>query len=183
LGTSINNRVIIYSIKANRWSYGELNTHRISEYASTGYNLDTLTSVLGLADIDAASFNVDSAVYKGGTLNLVAFGSDHKAATLSGSALTAVIESSEIGVTGQRVFTRGVRPIVDGNAPTITVRVGSRDKLDSNVNYTLSAGLDAAGVANVRKNARFQRYEVSIAGGFDHASAVETEDRVMRGRR
>lgn len=180
---SVNNKLIIYNVKADRWSHADVTTQHIAEYASGGYDLDTLTSSLGLADIDTASFRVDSSVYKGGALNVVAFDSTNKAATFDGAALAATITTKEIGMSGKRMNTRGVRPLVEGSSSASTVRIGSRSKPEGNVSYSLGKTTNDYGIADIRKNERFQRFEVSITGGFDHAYGVDVEARVHSGRR
>lgn len=182
-GTTVNNRIAIYNIKANRWAYGEVNTQHIAEFATSGYNLDTLTSSLGLADIDTASFRMDSSIYKGGALNIIAFDSSNQGASFDGAALTATLTTKEIGEHDKRLFTRGVRPLVEGAGATASVRIGTREKTNGNVTYTMSQAVNDSGIADVRKASKYNRYEVSISGGFDHAYGVDVEGRLQSGRR
>jgi len=173
--SSVNNRVIIYNWAANKWSYGEVDTEVLSEYVSPGFTLDELTTVIGLADIDSESINVDSDTYKGGALNIQAFGTDHKAATFSGTGLTASLTTREVSDESHRILeTSTVRPDVQG-ASSMTVQVGTRDKTSDSVAYTAETSLNEIGVADIRKDGRYQRYQVNITNGFDHAKGVKVE--------
>jgi hypothetical protein len=55
---AINNRIIIYNMLADKWSYAELDTEVIDEYVSSGFTLDDLDTPLP-SGIDINSINVD----------------------------------------------------------------------------------------------------------------------------
>lgn len=174
-GAAVNDKLIIFNWGANRWSYAEVDTEILAEYVSSGFTLDELTSAVGLADIDSASFPVDSDAYKGGALNIQAFGSDHKAATFSGVGLDACLTTKEIADPSHRILeTSGVRPDVEG-AVTQTVQVGTRDKTSDSVVLSSAAALNDIGVADVRVDGRYQRFQVNITNGFSKAKGVKIE--------
>lgn len=179
-----NNRLIVYNWASERWAYGEVNTELLAEFVSTGFNLDNLDTVLPNG-IDIDSIAVDSTAYLGGTLGLQAFTPDHKSADFSGAALTAEFDTVEIqGAGNQRLFTNSVRPLVEGSSATdVSVCVLSRDRLEDNPMASPERAVNDIGEANIRKNSRYQRYRVKVAGGFEHAYGVEVHQRKQAGRR
>lgn len=179
-----NNRLLVYSLFADKWSFAEVDTEVIDEYVSPGYDLDTLTTIL-TNGIDTDSIPVESTEYKGGDINVSAFDSLHQAATFAGAPLTAILETAEQrSMVNERLYINNLRPIIEGSAATvITGEVGYRDRLSDNVNYTFAKGENGInGQINVRRNARFMRYRLNITGGFDHALGVIPNDLVGGGR-
>lgn len=171
---AINNRLIIYNWAAKKWSYAEIDTQVIAEYVSAGFTLDELDTPLS-SGIDIDSIPMESTQYLGGVLGLQAFDSSNQAATFSGAALQATIDTKELGGGSRRTIVNGIRPMVeaDGNT-TITVALGTRDSLNASTSYSVARSLNArSGIADIRANARYLRARVVINGDFDHASGVE----------
>lgn len=180
-----NDRLIIYNWVADKWSYAEIDTQLLAEYVATGYDLDGLDTPLP-SGIDIDSIPVDSDQFSGGALNIMAFDSDNKSATFSGSALTACIDTREISHGSQeRLFVNSLRPLVEGDSNTaITVQVGSRNKLDSNSAFSIAKSLNGInGECSLRVNARYQRYRLNISGGFQHANGVKIQHAETGARR
>lgn len=170
-----NNRLLIYHWGSDRWSYAEVDTEVISSTASAGYSLDALDAVL--ADIDSESIPVDSPAYKGGVIALVAFDSSHKASTFSGTALTAELETTELSQPDfSKTFTTEMRPLIDTDG-TISMCVGHRDQQHDNITYDTALSMNSIGSFNTMTEKRYQRFKVSISGGFDHANGVLTDSR------
>ena len=181
----INNRLIIYNWAADKWSYAEVDTQIIDEFVSPGFSLDALDGPLPLG-IDLDSIPVDSDQFAGGNLNLQAFDDQNRSATFDGMPLAATIDTKEIsGPNNSRMFTNSVRPLVEASGtPTITVEVGTRNRLQENVTFTAPKALNQVnGEANFRANSRYQRYRVNIADGFIHGNGVRTSSRLSGGRR
>lgn len=176
-GLALNSRVIIYNWGVDRWSYAEIDAEMIAEYVSPGYTLDELDAIIG-SDIDTNSISVDSDAYKGGSLNVQVFGVDHKSATFDGTPLVASITTKELGAGHKVVDTTAVRPVVEGSQATSTVQIGYRNQSNENVSYTAARATNDIGEANIRKNSRYQRYQVNISGGFDQATGVDVRSRV-----
>ena len=182
---NINNRIIIYNWAADKWSYAEVDTQIIDEFLSPGFSLDALDGPLP-GGIDADSIPVDSDQFAGGNLNLQAFDSLNQSATFDGMPLTATLDTKEIGGEGnRRLFCNSVRPLVEADSgATITVGIGSRNRLQDNVNFTAQRALNSInGEANFRQNSRYQRYRVQVANGFRHGNGVQPQLRSMKGRR
>ena len=181
----INNRLIIYNWAADKWSYAEVDTQILDEFVSPGFSLDALDGPLPLG-IDLDSIPVDSDQFTGGGLNVQAFNSSNEAATFDGMPLAATLDTKEVsGPDNSRMFTNAVRPLIEASGtPTITVEIGSRNRLQENVSFTAPKALNQInGEANFRVNSRYQRYRVNIADGFIHGNGVKTQSRLNGGRR
>lgn len=167
-GSTLNDRVLIYSWVTNRWSWGEIETEHLGEYVSPGFTLDGLDTPLP-AGIDSDSIPVDSAAYQGGNLpTLLAFDSTHAAGTLSGSPLVATIDTQEIS-DRQMLNLRGCRPHIEGASAVITCQVGSRDKMNSSYSFGTEESENDLGEFSLRSNERYSRLRFNITGGFDKA--------------
>ena len=180
----INNRLLIYNWAVDRWSYAEVDTQIIDEFVSPGFSLDALDALLG--DIDTNSIPVDSDAYKGGVLNLQAFNSSNQAAVFDGVPLVGTIDTKEIAAPDQkRLITNSVRPLIEATGvSTITVEVGTRNRLQDNVAFTLPMATNGInGEVSIRKNARYQRFRVNVANGFEHGDGVKINARTSGERR
>ena len=166
------NRLLIYNWAADKWSHCEINLECIAEFLSLPVTLDGLDTIL-TGGIDADSIPVDSPAFQGGTLSMIGFGTDHKAGTFSGDALTAELETVEMGESS-RFSVRNARPLVDGGA-TVTVADGYRNSQSENYAYGPLKGLTDLGVANFRNNARYHRLKVRVEGGFTNAIGVDAD--------
>lgn len=167
------NRLLIYNWSSKRWAYAEMNVELIGEFASVGYNLDTIGAVLG-GNIDSASIPVDSEAYSGGGLALLGFNSSHEASTFDGEPLTAEIDTKEIEIPDRRMFVNGVRPIIDAStSPTIEIAPVTRNLSDATPSVgSFKARNMRTGKVDMRVDARYHRYRTKIAGGFTHAKEV-----------
>lgn len=182
---TINDRLIIYNWGADKWAEAQIDTQIIDEFVSPGFSLDALDGPLP-GGIDADSIPVDSDQFAGGGINIQAFNSSNQAATFDGAPLTSIIDTKEIsGPDNSRMFTNSIRPLIESPASaTITGQVGSRNRLQDNVNFSIAKALNAVnGEISVRENSRYQRYRINIDGGFDHANGVRVNSRLNGGRR
>ena len=163
--------MMIFHIPSGKWAYARVNTEVIFEAASPGYTLDGLDSLF--ADIDSESIAVDSRAYLGGAILLGCFDSSHKLATFDGDALTAEIETGDMG-SGPRFWAQSMRPLVEAG-DTITVCVGYRNDLTENVTWGAALSPVSTGDIPCRVNARYQRFKMSISGGFTRAHGLEVD--------
>lgn len=92
-----------------------------------------------------------------------------------GTPLTATFETGSADLNpGGRAVVTGVRPFVNGG--TVTVRVGRQENLDDSVTYSASTSINhRSGMADLRIEGRYQRVELTIAGGFTTAQGIEIE--------
>jgi hypothetical protein len=178
-------RILVYNYAPNvqRFTYAELSLEWLGSYATVSANLDTLDSVLGSGGIDINSIPVDTDAYLGGVASFLAFTSLHEAATFDGTALTAEIDTTEVGLENARMMINGVRPIVTGGPTMLQVAPLTRNL--PNDNAALGSFVDQnadTGQCDLRSSGRYQRFRVKIVGGFRNAQRVEYEVK-KRGRR
>jgi hypothetical protein len=162
-------RLICYKPDVQRWSVIDVAAELIFEYTQSAYDLDTIDALL-TSGIDTNSFNMDASPYQGGTLGFVAFGTDHKLSTFSGTPLTATIETGEIGEPMARNTVNSSRALTDG---TTTMCIAGRDNQNVSYSYGTASTENAKGEFDFRSSARFHRFKASITGGFDHAQGVQ----------
>lgn len=106
-------------------------------------------------------------------------GSSVRLGIFAATAGTAILETGDMElVEGGRGYCDSFKPNVEssGTAPTVTVRVGSRDSLSSASSYSATATpYTRTGVANVRTDAKYMRVETQIVGNFRKAIGVEID--------
>lgn len=173
--------ILIYSWDLDRWSVVDgTQTQLLLRFASPGYTLEQLDDFS--SNLDLLTPSLDDRFWSGGDLSLAAFTASKRVATFSGDNLKATLETSEFGTPGKRSYVAGVRPLVDGGAPTCSV--GWRDDEKSPLTYTAPTSAGADGVCPQRKAARYMRAQVIVPAGstWNHAQGVEPELR-PEGRR
>ena len=163
--------LIIYDIKTDSWSFVQIDHQIIYFGRSQGFTLEGLDSIN--SSLDALPASLDADLYKGGQLALFVFDTNNKSGTFNGSALTARIETGEVATEDMELlFCDRVRPLVTGATATNTVFLATRDSLNSDFTYTSGQTVNNIGEHNFRKTARYMRFRVDIAGGFDEAIGV-----------
>lgn len=160
--------LIIYDWTTGQWSRAEQDTEMIFSGRSPGTDLEGLDSIS--SDIDALTQSLDSDQWKGGALSLWGFDTTHKSGSFSGSALTATLETAEVGnPDSSMIYVNGIRPLVDGDGASNRVYVGTRDVQNNNYSYGNSIFPNSIGEHNTRAAARYFRFRVDISGGFERA--------------
>lgn len=170
-------RVLFYDWALQRWSYAELDIQWIGEFASSGYTLDTLDTVL-TSGIDASSISVDSVAYQGGLINIGAFNSSNQICTFSGEPLTAAFETGEVNADDDTVMTHSIRPHVD-EGMDVRCRVVYRDDQRNTPDETIQKMVNGNGRAHIRKRARYVRAKTEVLAGFKTAFGASLHGRVM----
>ncbi len=110
-------------------------------------------------------------------MGLYGFDTAHKSGDFSGSALTARLETAEIASEdGSVLYCDNVRPLVQGATATNTVYLATRSTLTTDHTYTSGVTQNSVtGEHNLRDAARYMRFRVDIAGGFEHALGVRVK--------
>jgi hypothetical protein len=111
------------------------------------------------------------------THGLYAFNSSNVLCRFTGTAGSATIETGDAEfVEAGRTYCDSFKPNVEssGTAPSITIRVGYRDSLNTAPTYTAATTPHSrTGVANVRVDAKYMRVETTITGNFEKAVGIE----------
>lgn len=165
------NELIIYHWPTGRWGQADINVETLTEYASPGYSLDDLDTIL--ADIDSASISVDSPDYRGGSVSLGAFDSNHTLGLFSGNDLDGVFETGEImSGTGEKLYVHSVRPLVEGLGQ-YSAAIGSRNQQNQVVSFGAAKPVNRLGECRFHVNTRFPRVKLICVNGFNHATGFE----------
>lgn len=170
------NVAVAYHWPTGKWS--TLDPNEDIEFVFYGGTFTlTLEELDAYGNLDTLAYSLDSPVWQGGADILSGFNTDHELGYFNGTALSAIIDTSEIGgdeVTGESY----VRPYVEGDSgTTVTVQIGTRSSLTTAVSYGTATSLDSDGKANVRGNARYIRARFNISGGFTLATGFDSDIR------
>ena len=171
-GSSTNNRVIIYDWSIGKWSYGEVDTEILFEFATAGYTADTLDTLI--PDVDTTTLpSFDSPYYQGGVISVAAFDTSHRTATFNGDPLTAVFETGEM-LGPVRTFITKIRPLASDYG-SMTVQIASRSTLASSASFGSVSTMNSLGEFTTRANARFHKFRLTISGGFTRAVGLDVD--------
>ena len=164
------NRIIIYNWITKRWAFVDVEVEFIFNGFTSGFTLEQLDT---FGTLDTLQYSLDSSAWKGGNVLLAGASTSDQIGFFNGSPLDSVIETSEFG--GQNITKlRGIRSYVEGDQNTaITVQVGYRPTLRVNPTWTTAASLNANGIADILKSARYMRARLKISGGFSHAKGID----------
>lgn len=167
------NKLLIYNYEENRWSRAEDDVEFMASGVTTAITLDDLDDYF--ASLEIVTPSLDSENWAGGNNTILSLDADYKLGGFSGLAGSATIDGAEAElVPGGVTRVQGVKPLVNGDAPTLTVAVGSRDSLGSAVEYTAARTPNArTGFADFRSEARYHRARVQIEGSFASAVGIE----------
>lgn len=164
------NEGIVMDIDSGRWSHFEAEIEWIRNALGEATTLESLNAIS--ASIDDLMISLDSRLWQGGAITLIAFDSAHKSGTLSGTALDAVIETMEKqAALGRRSMNTRIRPEIDG-ASSITVAPGSRDSQSDAVTWGSPVSEERDQGYPIRVDARYHRLRCNISGGFTRARGV-----------
>jgi hypothetical protein len=171
------NKIVVYDPTLERWSEIE----QVHELLWVGAGAATTLEDLDVPypDLDAMDISLDSPRWIGGNEQLAMFDSTHMSGFFDGPPRTATITTREYMFDGeQRVRLRGFRPMVRGDAVSISARVGRRNDIALDPTYTDPATPNAeGGRVRCRTNARFHRIELSVGGNWEEAFGVMVEGR------
>lgn len=167
-------KLLVYNWVSSRWSYIELGTlDFIFTGYTPGYTLEQLDTIS--ADLDALPYSLDSSAWMGGRALPFGFDSGGQIGAFDGDNEGVTLDTGEFPIGERRVFCRGVRPIADLSAGTITCAIGHRDTQGGTVTYTTATSQGSDGVCPQRKSARYMRARIVINDGatFSHIQGVE----------
>lgn len=168
-------RVIIYNIAENRFSWAEEAIQLLFNSYTTSTTLDSVDSIY--TSIDDVDISMDSPLWQGGVPIVQGF-DGNRIGTLTGSALVARLETSEFDAAPfGYVFVRGARPLVTGNPSGLTVALSVRTAQDNAGRSfgTATSRTTRTGICDFRKQGRFISAQVDITGGFDRAMGLQID--------
>lgn len=166
------NRLLIYNWALQRWSQAEVACELVFRSLSEGYTLEGLDAT-GYT-LDQLPYSLDSRAWTGGSPFLSAIDPAHRLALFNGATLAAELETTNVALDGgMRIFVTGVRPLIDGAAPT--VEIGAADTPQASPAFTAAAGVGADGRVPARLAARYVRIRMKVAAAatWTHTQGFE----------
>lgn len=165
------NKILCYDFARDRWTEITQVHELLWEASSAGVTLEGLDSLY--SDVDSIPVSLDDTLFVGGQRSVAMFDSSYKHGFFSGSPMEATIETSEVMLDpSHRSRVNKFRPLIEGTNVTVTARIGSRNDLLDDVEYTESLSPRTGGIFPCRRNARFQRLELTISGEWTRALGV-----------
>lgn len=168
-GSNINNAVIIYNYRDQKWAHGLIDTALVINARTAGYTLEQLDQ---FGNMDTLAASLDSPVWQGGISFPASIGTDFRFGSLSGPALTAVFETGDLALDGRRSYINGVRPLNEGGSTLVTL--GTKKLITDAITWGPERAVTpATGKADFRSSAFYQRIRSRIVGGFTKALGVD----------
>ena len=130
-------RILCYNYSADRWSYVDIATQRVSSAFTTGTTLEALDNIS--TDIETFTDSFDSRIWQGGTLFFSAFDGNNKFGTFSGNNLEATISIGEQEYAdGKRTFLTSINPVIDVQPKVAsgTIAITGKTINGTNTNFT-----------------------------------------------
>jgi hypothetical protein len=168
------NRIIAYNYMEKRATRATDEIELLATGLTTAISLDDLDALF--ASIDDVTPSLDSYVWQGGSDLLTGFDADFKRGEFSGTPGTAVIDGQEVELNpGRYTRIQGVKSLVVGTSPTVTVALGSRNSLGEAVTYSDAVSPTAStGFSDFDEDeSRYVRARTNITGDFDSALGVQ----------
>jgi hypothetical protein len=172
------NKILIFNYGVRRWSYiGDLNIEFLARTVTPATALDSLDTPY--PSIDAMLISLDGSFFAGGISMFVCFDSSHRLSIFNGSAMPAMVDTTEkqlVGnVHGGFAYVTDVRPMVQGVSAGVTLAVGTRNLLTQSASFAAAVAPVSAGFCPVRSTARYHRFRLNTTTDFDHILGVDVE--------
>jgi len=157
-------------------------------YAELSLSLEDYSTLYPDLD-DPDNPSLDSEELTGNPIpKLACFTTDHKLAFFSGAQLAWTVDTVEAElIPGRRANVNGVRSVASGTN-TLTVALGTRNRVNDAVTFGSGVAQNAFGVHPFRANARYVRARISgLSGGGEGGDSMEdvqgisTEDLIADG--
>lgn len=166
--------LLFYNWVAQKWTYARVTCEVLVASLTKGYTLEGLDAVY--PNIDTMPVSLDDPTLTGGAIRFAAFTSDRKLAWFTGSAVAALLETSDQQINPMgRAMTRYVTPIADTTAATI--KVGVKERQGDSFSWSDAASQESSGRCPVRKSGRFfrVRLEIPAASTWTHVNVVDVD--------
>ena len=141
--------------------------------SQSGLTLENLDAIAPGGSLDAMTLSLDSyatAVQP----QLAAFNSANMLGFFTGPNLQGIIQGAEQGTDGRRITLSGFRPITD--AATLYGSVSYRDTQAATPIVSAEVGMSSrTGRIDIRRDSRYQRYQVRIPAGTNWTFAAGYE--------
>ncbi len=167
------NEIIIYSYRENKFSHSIQVVEYLFTSAASNVTIDELTDPL---ESYVYSFD-DPSLRQGARGRLAAFNQAHTYGLFNGVNMAATMDTGEYSAPNHhRVFTNGVRPIVDLAVPAATVQTAMRDQMIGGpITFEANVAQELDGVCPILADARYMRFRVNLPEAAVWQQAVGVE--------
>jgi len=170
------NKIICFDYGRGRWSHIDQACDLLWEASGSAVTLEGLDSLY--ADLDVIPISLDSPTLIGGQRTLAGFFTDYKSGFFNGEERTATIVTREYMFDGdRRTRVGGFRPMVEGDAVSITARIGTRNDIAEAVIWSDILTPRTGGRVVCRTNGRYHRVELNVGGTWSKAFGVIVDKR------
>ena len=170
------NKIVCFDYGRGRWSHIDQVCELLWEASGAAVTLEGLDSIY--PDIDAMPISMDSPTLIGGQRTLAGFFSDYKSGFFNGAARTATIVTREYMFDGdRRTRVGGFRPMVEGDAVSLTARIGTRSDIAQPVVWSELKTPRTGGRVVCRTNGRYHRIELNVSGDWSKAFGILVDKR------
>lgn len=174
-------RIIVYDWMLERWAIVRASGEFITSLATPGLTLEGLDTAYG-TNIDTIALGSLDDISISSQVRLAGVDTTHKMGFFSGGSLEAIMETSEHGGDGRRIYVRGYRPVTD--ATSIFGSVSQRENLQAAPTYTSESQVNGIGKIDTRVSTRYARGKVRIPAGeiWTYASGLEPDVKLEGGK-
>lgn len=177
-GSTENDCVIVYDIRAQQWTYAEIGVQILYQSRTSSLTLEGLDDFY--TSIDDIPGSLDDSIFQGGTIFMAGFDQDNKHGYFTGLPLDGEIQTGEVRLAGSRNSrVNAVEPIIEGSC---SVRLGYRQNKQDDVTWTSSVATNSYGVCDFNVEARYHRAKILPTGSWDKLQGLEIEAH-SRGRK
>jgi hypothetical protein len=169
-----------YTKPVNKFSLVNLDHDFLTHTAQGGIDIDSLVNIY--PTIDEVPISLDSPEFQGSEVETLAAFVGGVLYNWGGPTVDAVIESSETQLAQNKSQVNEIMPLVSGGNPTITLQMGTRNRLNDDVMWSAIRGQERNGYIKFRSDARYQRARMYLSGEWEHALGVDIPDPVATGR-
>lgn len=175
-GTGRNVEVLAYDFGLERWAPIQIS---VDEFFTARTTLSTTLERLDAIypNLDTMPISLDSSEFSGSEeQTLAVFTQNKKMAFFGSTPMTAYIDTQEVELYGPfQSFLQGLRPNVTGNMPTVSISVGTRNKLDDAITWGSYVTMNDQGRCPFRRQGRFHKARVKLEGEWETFVGVDPE--------
>ena len=165
--------IITYSYRENRFAHTKVPLEYIFNSALSNVTAEELT-----APAESYTVSFDSPAFRsGGRARLAGFSASSAYGLFQGPNMEAAIATGEFSAPeGRRIFVNHARPLIDVQAPAVTMQIAMRDQMiGESVVYGDPVYQEIDGQCSIFADARYMRFRTNIPAGipWQHAVGVQ----------
>jgi hypothetical protein len=175
-GSGRNVELLVYDFSVQRWALVVVSIDILFAARTTlSTTLEGLDAIY--PDLDTMPLSLDSSEFQGSQeQTLAVFTQNKKMAFFGSSPMTAYIDTVEGEPYGPlQSFLQGLRPMCEGNMPTLSASVGTRQRLNDPIIYGDYVTQNAQGRIPFRRQGRYVKARFKLEGQWTEFSGCDVE--------